>query len=96
MAPKPLAAPAPSLTRATLTIGGNTLTVLIEATALAAVTPDEVQVMGSAGDTYRLSRRAAGGWACTCRGFHFRGHCKHQAEADTAAIRATLPVLAVL
>lgn len=38
--------------------------------------PDTVQVEGSGGKTYTLTR-ANGTWSCTCPGFQYRGKCRH-------------------
>ena len=41
-------------------------------------------VTGSKGDTYHLYNHRGRGWQCTCKGFQFRGTCKHvkQVEAE--------------
>ena len=40
------------------------------------------QISGSRGDTYTVTRNAAG-WHCGCKGFEFRGRCRHITEAQT-------------
>ena len=41
-----------------------------------------VEVKGSKGQTYYLSREGMG-WVCTCPGFNFHGKCRHLKEIPT-------------
>ena len=38
-------------------------------------------IKGSRGDTYMVTRSPAG-WHCQCKGFEFRGRCRHIQEAQ--------------
>jgi hypothetical protein len=40
------------------------------------------QVRGSRGDHYTVTRSLSG-WHCGCKGFEFRGRCRHITEAQT-------------
>lgn len=40
------------------------------------------QIASSRGDHYTVTRSPAG-WHCQCKGFEFRGRCRHIAEAQT-------------
>ena len=42
---------------------------------------DSVQVQGSGGKVYHLTRNRAG-WTCTCPGYMFRRRCRHVEEAQ--------------
>jgi hypothetical protein len=37
------------------------------------------------GAAYELTRLDSGGWACTCRGYRFRGTCAHLEAVDARA-----------
>ena len=39
------------------------------------------RIKGSRGDVYMVTRSPAG-WHCQCRGFEFRGRCRHITEAQ--------------
>lgn len=39
------------------------------------------KIQGSRGDVYVVTRSPAG-WHCQCRGFEFRGRCRHITEAQ--------------
>lgn len=42
---------------------------------------ESVQVAGSKGQVYTVSR-VSGGWQCTCSGFQFRRTCKHVQQRE--------------
>jgi len=42
---------------------------------------ESATVAGSRGAVYQL-RRHRGRWTCTCKGFEFRGTCKHVKEQE--------------